>query len=252
MKLAGKTAIVTGAGSGIGKAIAVLFAKEGAKVVLTDIDQQSLNDTTAQIKAEGGQAIAVAANIAKQEDIDIMVDSAVNNFGSLDILVNNAGIMDNFKTVGECTDELWDRVLAVNLTGPFKASRAAIKVMEKQENGGVVINNASVGGLFGSPGGAAYVTAKHGLVGLTKNMAATYGLYGKIRVNTIAPGAVATRIGTTITEPSEIGYKALMDRGPAPTGDSMQIAEVALFLASDASSFVNGAIITADGGWTVR
>lgn len=252
MKLTGKTAIVTGAGSGIGKAIAVLFAKEGAKVVLTDIDQQSLNDTAAQIKAEGHQVIAVVANIAKQEDINSMVDSAVNSFGSLDILVNNAGIMDNFKTVGECTDDLWDRVLAVNLTGPFKASRAAIKVMEKQENGGAIINIASVGGLFGSPGGAAYVTAKHGIVGLTKNMAATYGLYGKIRANTIAPGAVATRIGTTITEPSEIGYRALMDRGPAPTGDPVQIAEAAVFLASDASSFVNGVTIVVDGGWTVR
>lgn len=118
MRLAGKTAVVTGAGSGMGRAIAVLFAKEGARVVLADIDQESLNETAAHIEAEGGQATTVTANIAKQEDVDNMIKAAVDTFGSLDIVVNNAaGIMDNFKTAGECSDEVWDRVMAVNLTG---------------------------------------------------------------------------------------------------------------------------------------
>lgn len=117
MRLAGKTAVVTGAGSGMGRAIAVLFAKEGARVVLADIDQESLNETAAHIEAEGGQATTVTANIAKQEDVDNMIKAAVDTFGSLDILVNNAGIMDNFKTAGECSDEVWDRVMVVNLTG---------------------------------------------------------------------------------------------------------------------------------------
>ena len=124
--------------------------------------------------------------------------------------------------------------------------------METQENGGVIINNASIGGLFGARGGAAYVSSKHGLLGMTKNIAATYGMHGKIRANAIAPGGVATNIQTTITEPHELGSKAIgsIGGGSAPIGQSEEIAEVALFLASDASSFVNGTVITADGGWT--
>lgn len=252
VRLAGKTAIITGAGSGMGKAMAILFAEEGAKLIVADINRESIDDVVSEIQQEGGQALGVVANIAKQEDIDIMVDSAVSSFGSLDILVNNAGIVDNMVTCGDYTDELWDRVIAINLTGPFKACRAAIRIMEKQEKGGVIINNASVGGLFGTPGGSAYISSKHGLLGLTKNMAATYGIYSNIRVNAIAPGGVATNIQSTINKPHELGFKCLRDRGPAPLGDPMQIAEVALFLASDESSFVNGVTIVADGGWTIR
>lgn len=249
MRLAGKTAIVTGAGSGMGKAISLLYAKEGANVVVADINQASINAVVAEIKAAGGQAVAVEANVAKQADIDNMVQTAVNTFGSLDVLVNNAGIMDNFVPVGELTDELWDRVIAVNLTGPFKASRAAIQVMEKQEKGGVIVNTASIGGLLGARGGAAYVTSKHGLIGLTKNIAATYGMYGKIRVNAIAPGGVNTNINSTITAPNPLGLKAIGNTGTAPMGEPEQIAQVALFLASDQSNFVNGATLVADGGW---
>ncbi len=249
-RLNGKTAVVTGAAAGIGKAIAVLFAEEGARVVASDINPDALDRVVREINENGGTAIGVVANVADQKDIDDMIGTAVREFASLDILVNNAGILDNFKTVGEADDALWDRVIAVNLTGPFKASRAAASVMEKQEKGGVIINNASIGGLFGVRGGAAYVTSKHGLLGLTKNMAATYGMYGNIRVNAIAPGGVHTEIQTTITDPSELGQKAIGAFGEAPMGDSMEIARVALFLASDESSFVNGAVLVADGGWT--
>jgi len=252
MKLAGKTAVVTGAGSGMGKAIATLYAQEGAKVVVADINEESINAVVNEIKENGGQAIGVVSNVAKQEDVDNMINSAVNTFGSLDILVNNAGIMDNFTTVGDVSDELWDRVIGVNLTGPFKAARAAINVMNNQENGGVIINNASVGGLFGTRGGAAYIASKHGLVGLTKNIAATYGSFGKIRANAIAPGGVNTNIASTITAPHELGLKALTAAGPGPSADPIQIARVALFLASEDSDFVNGDVIKADGGWTAR
>ena len=252
MKLDGKTAIVTGAAAGMGEAIAKKFAAAGAKVIATDINKEMLDEVITAITENGGEAVGLVSNIGKQEDIDEMVNVAVEKYGSLDILVNNAGIMDNFVPVGDLKDEQWDRIIEINLTGPFKAARAAINVMEKQENGGVIINNASIGGLFGARGGAAYVASKHGLLGMTKNIAATYGVHGKVRANAIAPGGVATNIQTTITEPHPLGSQAIgsIGGGTAPLGQSDEIAEVALFLASDASSFVNGTVITADGGWT--
>ena len=162
--------------------------------------------------------------------------------------------MDNFKTVGSVTDGLWDKVSAINLTGPFQACREAINVRKDQKNGGIIINNASVGGLYGARGGAAYAASKHGLVGLTKNIAATYGTFGNIRCNAIAPGGVATNSGNTITDPDPLGGQAIAAAGSmdAPMGQPEQIASVAVFLASDESSFVNGDIIKADGGWTAR
>lgn len=172
-RLAGKVAIVTGAGSGMGKAISQLFAKEGAKVVLADINAQGIEEVKQAIEQAGGQAAAKVTNVVKQEDVDGVIDFATQTFGQLDILVNNAGIMDNFTPVGNLTDAEYERVMAINLTGPVKLCRAAIQVMEKQETGGVIINNASVGGLFGTRGGAAYTMAKHALVGLTKNIAGT-------------------------------------------------------------------------------
>ena len=250
MRLNGKSAIVTGAGSGMGEAIAVVFAKEGASVVVSDINVDAVNRVVEQIKEAGGEAVGVVANVAVQSDVDNLVAEAVTAYGKLDILVNNAGIMDNFVPAGDVTDEGWDKVIAVNLTGPFKTARAAVKIMEQQETGGVIINNASVGGLFGCRGGAAYVASKHGLIGLTKNLAGTYGVYGKIRANAIAPGGVNTNINTTITAPHPLGLKAIGGLGQAPMGEAAQIANVALFLASDESNFVNGEVITADGGWT--
>ncbi len=159
----------------------------------------SVEAVASEIKASGGEAVGVAGNVTKQEDIDKMVETATSTFGSLDILVNNAGIMDNFLTVGEVTEEVWDRVIAVNLTGPMKLARAAINIMDKQETGGV-----------------------------------------------------NTNIGATITAPSELGMRAIQGAGEAPMGEPEQIAKVALFLASDDSSFVNGDVLKADGGWTAR
>lgn len=252
VKLSGKTALITGAGSGMGRAIAKLFAEEGARIVAVDMNGDTVEAVVSEIKASGGEAVGVSGNVTKQEDINKMVETATSTFGSLDILVNNAGIMDNFLTVGEVTDEVWDRVIAVNLTGPMKLTRAAIHIMDKQETGGVIVNNASVGGLFGTRGGASYVASKHALIGLTKNIAATYGTFNKIRANAIAPGGVNTNIGATITAPSELGMRAIQGAGEAPMGEPEQIAKVALFLASEDSSFVNGDVLKADGGWTAR
>ena len=234
----------------MGREMALLFASEGSRVVATDINKQGLEGLKKEAEAKGLDITTIVADISKEEDVDKMVETAVSSYGALDILVNNAGIMDNFKTVGEAANDLWDRVIAVNLTGPFKASRSAVRVMEKQKNGGVIINNSSIGGMFGVRGGAAYVASKHGLIGLTRNMAATYGVFGNIRVNAIAPGGVETDIQDTIKDPSELGSKAIGDKGEIPMGTSGQLAKVALFLASDDSSFVNGAVLTADGGWT--
>ncbi|MEK1302756.1 SDR family oxidoreductase [Limosilactobacillus fermentum] len=251
-RLMGKVAIVTGADSGMGKAISQLFAKEGAKVALADINAQGIEEVKQAIEQAGGQAAAKVTNVVKQEDVDGVIDFATQTFGQLDILVNNAGIMDNFTPVGNLTDAEYERVMAINLTGPVKLCRVAIQVMEKQETGGVIINNASVGGLFGTRGGAAYTMAKHALVGLTKNIAGTYGRFGKVRANVIAPGGVATNIQTTITAPDPLGMQALQATGETPIGQPGQIANLALFLASDEASFINGDIVKADGGWTVN
>lgn len=202
-RLKNKVAIVTGTGSGMGKAIAEEYAKEGAKVVLADINKETLAEVQKEISDHDGESTTSVTNIAKQSDVDAVVKLATDKYGSLDILVNNAGIMDNFTPVGNVSDEEYDKVIAINLTGPFKATRSAINIMEKQENGGVIVNNASVGGLFGGRGGAVYTVAKHGLVGMTKNVAATYGRFGKIRANAIAPGGVKTNIQSTIWKLNE-------------------------------------------------
>ncbi len=254
MKLENKVAVITGAASGMGKAIATLFAAEGAKVVAADLNAEGLQAVVDAIVAGGGTAIAVPTNVTKEEEIEKMINAAVEHYGKLDILINNAGIMDNFVTVGSLSNDLWNRVIAINLTAPMMASRLALNIMKEQETGGSIVNTASVGGLFGTRGGASYVASKHGLIGLTKNIAATYGQFG-IRCNAIAPGAVNTNIGATITAPDMLGLEALSKGAAsdnAPSGEPEEIAQAALFLASDDASFVNGITLVADGGWTAN
>ncbi|MBO8141177.1 MAG: SDR family oxidoreductase [Firmicutes bacterium] len=250
MRLAGKVAVVTGAASGMGEQIARLFAKEGAKVVVADIDGDGAAKVAQAIAADGGSAVAVTVNVAIEEDVQRMIDTALNEFGALDILVNNAGIMDNMVPVHELTDELWDRVIAVNATGPMRAMRKALPIFLEKGKGNI-INIASIGGLNGSRAGAAYTASKHAVVGLTKNVGFQYAAAG-IRCNAIAPGAVATNIASTMKEPSKFGSeKAGMGMSLNPrVGNPEEIAQVALFLASDESSFVNGAVFVVDGGWT--
>jgi len=250
MKLQNKVAVVTGAGSGMGKAITILFAKEGAKVIAADMNQETLNKVVAEITANGGTTKPVIANVTKEQDIQNMIDAAVNTFGSLDILVNNAGIMDNFVPAADVTDELWEKVFAVNVTGPMRATRKALPIFIKKGSG-VIINIASAGGLLGSRAGVSYTASKHAVIGLTKNVGFQYAKLG-IRCNAIAPGAVNTNIGKTIYNPSQFGMEralAGMNLNPR-VGEPEEIARVALFLACDDSSFINGTVITADSGWT--
>lgn len=248
-KLENKTAIVTGAASGMGKAIASLFAQEGANVVLADLKQEEVDVVVKEITAKGGKAIGVVCNISNEADIQKMILHTVATFNTIDVLVNNAGVMDDFVPVHELTNELWNRVMAVNINGPFYTCRLAIPYMLKQGSGSIV-NIASVGGLYGARAGAAYTASKHAVVGLTKNIGFMYALKG-IRCNAIAPGGVNTNIGKGM-KPNAFGAERCMIGGSVMPrmGEADEIAKTALFLACSDSSFVNGTVITADGGWT--
>jgi Dehydrogenases with different specificities (related to short-chain alcohol dehydrogenases) len=252
MRLEGKVAIVTGAASGMGKAIAELYAKEGAKVVASDLNLEGVQAVVEGIKANGGTAIAIKTNVGSLDDVNAMIDTAVNEFGTLDILVNNAGIMDNMAPVGDVDDARWDLVFDVNTKGVMRAIRKAIPIfLEKGK--GVIVNTASTGGFSGAHAGAAYVASKHAVVGLTKNTAFMYAQKG-IRCNAIAPGGVATNIVNqeAMAKFDQFGAsRTMLASGVMPrVGTPEEIAQVALFLGSDESSFVNGAIVTADAGWT--
>lgn len=250
MKLEGKVAVVTGAASGMGKAIAELFAAEGAKVVVSDLNLEQAGKVVEGIESKGGAALAIAANVAVEEDVQRLIDGAVSRYGTVDILINNAGIMDNFVPAADLTDELWDKVFAVNTTGPMRTIRKVLPILTEKK-AGVIVNIASAGGLFGSRAGAAYTASKHAVIGLTKNVGFQYATLG-IRCNAIAPGAVQTNIGATLTAVNSFGMeRAQVGMGINPgLGEPEDIAKVALFLASDDSSFVNGTTITADAGWT--
>lgn len=249
MKLIGKNAVVTGAASGMGKAIAELFAEEGAKVVVSDLNMDIAAKVAQGIQSKGGSAIAVQANVAIEEDVQHLIDRAVSEYGTVDILVNNAGIMDNFVPAGDLTDELWEKVFAVNSTGPMRTTRKVLPIfIEKKE--GVIVNIASNGGLNGSRAGAAYTASKHAVIGFTKNVGFQYANLG-IRCNAIAPGAVKTNIAASL-QPHPFGAERSsqgLSINPR-LGEPEEIAKIALFLASDESSFVNGTTITADAGWT--
>lgn len=251
-KLENKVSIVTGAGAGMGKAIALLFASEGSKVVATDIDQKRLDNLKNEIIEKGGEVTTIIANMSKEEDIENMIKVATSTYGTLDILVNNAGIMDNFQPVGELENSMMEKVMKVNFEGPFKAMRSAVKIFLANGKGNI-INVCSIGGIKGGVAGAAYTSSKHALVGLTKSTGYMYSKSG-IRCNGIAPGAVNTSIIETI-DMSKITplvndrIMAGMALNPR-TGEPIEIANAALFLASDDSSFVNAQILVVDGGWS--
>ncbi len=250
MKLKDKVSIVTGAASGMGKAIADLYAEEGAKVVAADIDIEGVKKVVEGIESDNGTATAVEADVTKSDDIEKMIDTAVDTYGTLDILINNAGITDNFLSAKDVTDEIWEKVFAVHVDAPMRAIREALPIFIEKESG-VIVNTASVGGLQGSRSGIAYTASKHALIGITRNVGFQYAEKG-IRCNAIAPGAVETNIDQTINNPDEFGMERAtsgMVLNPR-LGDPEEIAKVALFLGSDDSSFINGEVIVADGGWT--
>lgn len=249
LKLGNKVALITGAGSGIGRAMATLFAVEGAIIVAADIVEKGVEEVVAEIRNAGGNATGVVGNVALESDVESMIATTTNTYGRIDILCNNAGIMDRMLTITEVTDEFWERLMSVNLTGPFRMCRKAIPIMLDQGNG-VILNTSSLAGLYGGRAGAAYTATKHGLVGLTKNIAWTYA-DKNIRCNAICPGAVETAIGIGGAEPSQLGFARMqLGTGTIPrAGKSEELASVALTLVSDDGSFVNGATLVVDGGW---
>ncbi|PRX64029.1 NAD(P)-dependent dehydrogenase (short-subunit alcohol dehydrogenase family) [Cohnella sp. SGD-V74] len=250
MRLKGKVAVVTGAASGMGKAIAELYAKEGAKVVVSDLNVEGAELVVSGIRTSGGEAVAIKTNVGNLNDVNAMIDKAVSEFGTLDILVNNAGIMDNMAPVGDVDDDRWDLIFDVNTKGVMRAIRKALPIF-LEKGSGVIVNTASTGGFSGAHAGAAYTASKHAVIGITKNTGFMYAQKG-IRCNAIAPGATITNIASTMTNINEFGAsRTKVTQGVIPrAGQPEEIAQVALFLASDESSFVNGAVIAADAGWT--
>jgi NAD(P)-dependent dehydrogenase (short-subunit alcohol dehydrogenase family) len=250
VKLKERVAIVTGAASGIGKAIAEVFARAGAKVMAADINLDGVLSVVEGIKANGGVASAFKANVALQEDIDRLVEETVKEFGTVDILVNNAGIMDKMEPAGDITDEQWERIFAVNVTSVMRTTRKVLPIFLEKEKGNI-INIASIGGITAKLAGTAYTASKFAVIGFTKSTGFMYAPKG-IRCNAIAPGAVMTNIQSTMTNIHQFGAERT---GPSMAlnpraGEPEEIAKVALFLASDESSFVNAAVLVADSGWT--
>lgn len=251
-RLEGKIAVITGAGSGMGRAMANLFAQEGAKIVAGEWVEETLNAVVAEVRASGGEITGVKCNVADEAQAENLIDTAVKAYGRLDILCNNAGVMDHNAGVGEVTNEIWQRVLSINLSGPMYLTRRAIPIM-RQQKAGSIINIGSVASLEGGAAGVAYTASKHALVGLTKNTAWRYWPDG-IRCNAIAAGAVETNIAASMDR-SKVDVEGSKRWGIYQTVipgmlKATDIANLALFLASDESKMINGTVIPADAGWT--
>jgi meso-butanediol dehydrogenase / (S,S)-butanediol dehydrogenase / diacetyl reductase len=252
----GKVALITGAASGQGRAAALLFAEEGARVVVSDVNGDGAEEVAGEIKSSGGEAVAVATDVSREVEVKAMIEATIEAFGRLDVLFNNAGVgysaADRFTmaSVVETPEEDWDAVLAINLKGVAMGCKHAIPVMERQ-GGGAIVNNASINALVGLSGADAYTAAKGGVVSLTRVLAVDWGTKG-IRVNCMCPGGVDTpMIAPAIADEAVLGFM----RESTPLGRLArpeETARVALFLASEEASYLNGAVFPLDGGWTAR
>jgi NAD(P)-dependent dehydrogenase (short-subunit alcohol dehydrogenase family) len=251
MRLKGKVIVITGGGGGMGRAIATLFAAEGAKLMLGEWNEQSLAEALGEIRGSGGTASGVLGNVAVQADAEGLIEAAVSSYGRIDVLVNNAGVIDSNQGVGELTDAIWERVIGINLNGPMYTSRRAVQHMLHQ-GGGNIINIASTAGVGGGSAGAAYTASKHGLVGLTRNTAWIY-THKNIRCNAICPAGVVTEMHKSMdlskADPSGLERNSLYWGTMPRTLQPQEIAKLALYLASDDSTCVSGDIICADYGW---
>lgn len=246
-----KVAVITGAGSGIGKSTVNRFVQEGAICVAVDLNGDSLAALQEELPEYRSQLKTFQANVSNSEEVEAMVDFAVSECGKMDIIFNNAGIMDGMLPIDELDDAMWERVMRINAGGVMYACRKAVRYYLERGEGGVILNTASLGGLCGARAGLAYTASKFAVVGMTKNIAFMYGDAG-IRCNAICPGGIKTNIGVGLTEPSKRGTSRTMPGMGLMTrlGDPDEIAAAAVFLSCDASTFVNGATLTVDGGWS--
>lgn len=251
--LDGRTALVTGGGSGIGRAASIAYAREGARVVVADVNVEGGEETVQQIKESGGEAVLIHADVSSADDTQEMVARAIESFGSLDCAFNNAGIgggRDRLLTADYLEDD-WDRVISINLKGVWLSMKAEIPKMVQQGHGSIV-NTASIMGLVANSGSVAYMAAKHGVVGLTKAAALEYAQYG-LRVNSVCPGYINTPLLRPIFDSHEDLEQQVTSRHPVGRlGEPSEIAEAVLWLSSDAASFVTGHNMPIDGGYTAQ
>ncbi|AOS62654.1 SDR family NAD(P)-dependent oxidoreductase [Actinoalloteichus hymeniacidonis] len=251
--LEGKTAIVTGAAKGMGAATALLFAEAKAKVVVADIDEKLGRQTVAEIEAAGGTAIFHRVDISSSEDVAGLVAATVERFGRLDVAINNAALTPDDRPIADLDEDYWDRLIAIDLKGTALCMKHEIRQLLAQGDGGSIVNISSVSGFRPQPNNAAYVAAKHGVVGLTKTAAMENGGKG-IRINSVAPGAIDTPMLRGALEQfgfDEHEYAAqlsLLER----FGEAREVAQASLWLASDLSSYVTGTTLHVDAGYTSR
>lgn len=248
MRFEGKCVVVTGASSGMGRKIALDFAKEGATVIAVARRLERLEEIAKEAEGFAGKILPYQGDISLEEVNNGMINYAVKECGKLDVLVNNAGIMDEFTPIGELTDELYNKVMAVNLNGPIYAMRKAVQVMLEKETKGNIVNIASIGGVCGARAGVAYTASKHAIVGATKNTAYMYA--GKIRCNVVCPGGVETEVMNSQTNISQFGVGRIMAGldTSIPAGKVEDISTAVLYIASDDAKFMTGAEIVIDGG----
>jgi len=263
MTVSDRMAVVTGAGSGIGRGIATMLAARGARVAVMDIDQAAADETARLISAAGARAASYRVDVSRAGEIDDAVGAATRDLGPLEIMVNNAGVLDGYFSVDEMDEALWRRVIDIDLTGVFLGCKRALREMLPRGRGRIV-NMASVAGLNGTGGGAAYIAAKHGVVGLTRQMAVVYSGRG-ITVNCVCPGAVPTGLRQHSQQILGPGVPDMSNRGVAVSDEQVRalvpagvrgtvedIAAAVCFLASDDAGYVTGHSLVVDGGWRAK